>query len=196
MIALEKVLMVLVSTALVWGAIRDWRIQIIPLWVGLGMLAVGLTALLLPGRWLAAAFYLSAIWGSRGGIWRLPIAVMAILLIGEGGISAVPLALGILYTLRIFWLGWFGGGDAQVAFGLIALGSDWWILAYLFGGTILVGLALMVAKMGVTSAGRRAWHVLRNMDSPDEEALQLPWGVLAAAAGLVYIWIWPGSFLS
>ncbi len=68
------------------------------------------------------------------------------------------------------------------------------MLGYLFGGTILVGLGLMVARRGVVDAGRRAWQILQHLASPDEEAIRVPWAALAGVAGLVYIWIWPGAF--
>ena len=194
MIALEKALMVLVSTALVWGAAQDWRTRQIPLAIGVGILTAGLAFLLLRGQWLTATFYLVAVWGSRGGLWKLPVLVLLIVLVVEGGLDTVPFVLGILYILSIFWLGWFGGGDAQIAFGLVALAADWWILAYLFGGTILLALVMIVRSRGFRGAVKRVGRILGSLKSPDKEAIRVPWAVLAAVGGMMYIWVWPGGF--
>ncbi len=183
----------LASGALAFAASHDWKTRRVPTAVGFGMLGIGLGFLVLGKDWLGAGFYLAAIWGSRGGFWRVPIIVLGIWMVGEGGLASVPLALGVLYTLAIFWLGWFGGGDAQLALGLLALGSDWWILGYLFGGTILLAIVLVVKRRGLGGAGKRMMHVLRNMSSPDAEAIRVPWAAIAAAGGILHIWIWPGS---
>lgn len=80
-----------------------------------------------------------------GEAGEIPVFVLAVLLLSNDLVS-LPFVIGILYILAIFESGGFGGGDAQLAFGLAALGRDWWILAYLFGGTILLGFALMFRR--------------------------------------------------
>jgi hypothetical protein len=144
------------SAALVWAAVIDVRTHLIPRIAGIGILVIGLGYLLLNALWLESAFFLAAIWGSRGEF------------------------------------GWFGGGDAQLAFGLVALGRDWWILAYLFGGTILLGFVMMFRRHGFDGGIERSWWVFRNLNSPDEEAIKFPWAVLASAGGIVYMWVFPG----
>ena len=186
----EPILAVLASVALVWAADRDVRTHLIPRIAGFGVLAIGLGYLLLNALWLESAFFLAAIWGSRGGVWRLPILVLAVLLLSND-LGSLPFVIGILYILAIFEFGWFGGGDAQLAFGLVALGRDWWILAYLFGGTILLGFAVMFRRHGFGGGLKRSWWVFRNLNSPDEEAIKFPWAVLASAGGLAYMWLFP-----
>ncbi len=188
---LERSLSVLVSAALVWAALSDLRTRLIPAAPGFGMLAAGLVSLWLHQLWLESLFYVAALWGSRGGVWRLPTSVLAVVLVAKGG-GALPFAAGVLYVLALFRLGWFGGGDAQLAFGLMALARDWWILGYLFGGTILLGLVVMSAGRGVRGGAQRFCYVLRHLDAPDEGAVKVPWGVLAAMGGLSYIWVAPG----
>jgi Flp pilus assembly protein protease CpaA len=190
----EKLLLGLVSVGLIWAAAYDWRTRQVPFAIGVGMLAAGLAFLLLRGQWLAATFYLSAVWGSRGGLWRLPIIILAIVLVANQGFASAPLVIGILYVLSIFSLGWFGGGDAQIAIGLVALAEDWWILAYIFGGTILLALFLLVRNRGSTGALKRMGQILSSLHSADDEAISVPWAVLAATGGLIYIWVWPGGF--
>ena len=185
------VLSILATGALVWAAVRDIRSNLIPHIAGFGVLAIGLGYLLLNGLWLEIAFYLSAIWGSRGGVWRLPILVLAVTLLGQG-INKAPFVIGVLYVLAIFELGWFGGGDSQLAFGLMAIGRDWWILTYLFGGTILLAFVMMFRKHGFISGLKRSLWVFRNMRSPDREAIRFPWAILASLGGLTYIWVFPG----
>jgi len=190
-VLIEYVLAVLATGALVWAAVRDVRSNLIPQIAGFGVLAIGLGYLLLNGLWLESAFYLSAIWGSRGGVWRLPILVLAVLLLAQG-VGKAPFVIGVLYALVIFELGWFGGGDSQLAFGLIALGRDFWILGYLFGGTILLGLIAMFLRRGFGGGFKRFWWVLKNLNSPDREAIRFPWAILASTGGLIYMWVFPG----
>jgi hypothetical protein len=190
-IPLEPFFAILTSAALVWAAVRDVQNRLIPRMAGFGVLAIGLGYLILNSLWLESAFFLAAIWGSRGGVWRLPVLVLAVLLLANDP-GLLPYVLGMLYVQAIFDLGWFGGGDAQIAFGLIALGKDWWILVYLFGSTILLGLTLVFQERGFGGGlGRLRW-VLKHMNAPDKEAIKIPWAVLASTGGLAYIWVFPG----
>lgn len=79
--------------------------------------------------------------------------------------------------LSIFDLGWFGGRDSQLAFDLVALGRDWWILTYLFGGTILLGFAVIFRMRGLGGVLRRVCWVLGNLNSPDKEAINFLGGL-------------------
>jgi len=191
--ALEIGLYVLASAALIWAAYSDIKTRRVPIVAGFGLLGVGLLFLLIGRLWIHAAFFLLAIWGSRGKIWSVPVAALGIAVLILD-LSSLPFVLGVLFVLLIFWMGWFGGGDAQLALGLMAMANDWLIVAYLFGGTILVAVVLSIVKRGgIIPAIKRLSWVLKNIGKePDEEALRIPWGVLAAAAGLVYMWIWPG----
>jgi Flp pilus assembly protein protease CpaA len=171
--------------------VRDVRSNLIPHIASLDVLAIGLGYLLLNDQWLESAFYLSAIWGSRGGMWRLPILMLAVLLLAQG-LESFPFVIGVLYVLAIFELGWFGGGDSQLAFGLVAIGRDWRILSYLFRGTILLAFVMMFCKHGFVSGLKRSLWVSRNMRSPDWEAIKLPWAILVSLGGLTYIWVFPG----
>jgi hypothetical protein len=187
-------LLIAASVALIWAASNDFTTRQVSVATGIGMLAIGAISLSIGKHWLPLGFYLAAIWGSRGGIWRVLVFVLAILVVGQGGLGGVPLAVGIIYALSIFWLGWFGAGDAQLAFGLVALGQDWWILGYIFGGTILLAGVLLVLRRGFVGAGKRIQYVVANLHSPDEEAIRVPWAVIAALGGIVHIWLWPGVF--
>jgi hypothetical protein len=71
-------------------------------------------------------------------------------------------------------------------------GRGWWILAYLFGGTILLGFAVMFHRHGFGDGLMHSWWVFRNLNSPDEEAIKFPWAFLASAGGLAYMWVFPG----
>ncbi len=184
---------ILASLALGWATLSDIRTRKIPFVTGIGLLLIGLFFLIKEGLWLEALFFAVVIWGSRGGIWYLLIAALAIIVLVNNPVSP-PFVLGMLFVLFIFARGWFGGGDSQVAFGLIAIARDWWMVGYLFGGTIIVAIVLSVLKRdGIKGAAERLWWVSRHMkEAPDEEALRTPWAVLASAAGLIYIWLWPG----
>ena len=187
-------LAILASSTLIWAALGDVRSRHIPIIAGYGMLAVGLAVLLINELWLETVFYIAAIWGSRGGIWRLPILISGVALFAQG-FESLPFVIGTLYVLAIFELGWFGGGDAQLALGLMAIGRDWWIVGYLFGGTILLGLFMVFLTRGLRGGAKRLWWVLMHMDAPDDQALKVPWGILATFAGLLYIWVFPGLMM-
>ena len=105
--------------------------------------------------WLSAAYYVVAIWCTRDGVWRIVLAVASLALVGVGGEAAVPLVLGALFVSLTFWMKWFGGGDAQLALGLIPIGHDWAVLAFVFGLTLLAGLVLTISGRGVWSAASR-----------------------------------------
>ena len=93
--------------------------------------------------------------------------MLALLLLSNDLVS-LPFVIRILYILANFEFGWFRGGDAHLAFGLVAMGRDWWILAYLFGGTILLGFAGMFRSHGFGGGPERSWWVFRNLNIPDE----------------------------
>ncbi len=185
-------LALIMSGAIIWAAVSDVRSRLIPRAAGFGVLALGLLYLLLGGFYLEGAFYLAAIWGSRGGLWRIAVLALGVMVWAQSP-AMISFVLGILYVLTIFGLGWFGGGDAQLAFGLLAMARDGWILAYLFGGTIVLGLSMMLLRRGPKGGIQRLWWVLRHLHSPDAEAIRFPWAVLASLAGLAYIWVFPGA---
>lgn len=191
--AVTVVSYILASFALGWATLSDIRTRKIPFVAGIGLLLIGLFFLLKERLWLEALFFALVIWGSRGSIWYFLIAAVAIIVLVNNPVS-LPFVLGMLFVLFIFAMGWFGGGDSQVAFGLMAIARDWWMVGYLFGGTIVVVIVLSAVKRGgMKGAAERLWWVSRHMkEAPDEEALRTPWAVLASAAGLIYIWLWPG----
>jgi hypothetical protein len=188
---IETILAFVVTSGLIWSALEDAHSRHIPRVAGICILAVGLISLVLSSLWLASTFYIAAIWASGGGLRRLPMILFAIPLVADG-VGSVPFILGILFVLAIFELGWLGGGDAQLAFVLIGLARDWWMLGYFFGGTILLALILVLMQRGVRGAARRFWWVARNLEAPDAEAIRVPWALIAALGGLTYIWIHPG----
>lgn len=109
------------------------------------------------------------------------------------GLEMITFVIGLLFVVAIFETGWFGGDDAQLAFGLIALGRDWWMLVYLLGGTILLAIILVARQRGVHEAVKRFQWVFTNLDTPDECTIRIPWAVIAAVEGTIYFWIHPGT---
>ena len=79
-----------------------------------------------------------------------------------------------------------------MAFGLIGIGHDWFILTMLFGLTILAGVILAIRKQGGVEQGvRRLISVARRLgEPPDDEAIRTPWGIIAAIGGVSYLWLW------
>lgn len=186
-----------VGTALLaWAAVEDARTRTIPRLAGLGMLLLGLIAL---AQWKSgmgieraayAVYFLTAIWSTRGGAWRYVLVAASTVMLYLFGENGAPLVVGVLFVCALFWMKWFGGGDAQLAMGLVGIGHDWLVLALLFGLTIAVGMALTIARQGgVVKAGARMLWVARHMhEPPDEQAIHTPWAVVAAVAGVAYLW--------
>ena len=184
------ILYVLASAALLWAAVGDFRKRKIPRVAGFGLLLIGLIFLLINQMWLEAVFYLTAIWGSRGGWWIVLYVLIAIGVVYRE-LDSLPLVVGILFVLSMFEYGWFGGGDSQVAFGLVAIASDVWMVLYLMTGAVVLVFVLNIFREGgILGAIKRFVFTLKN--PPDESALRTPWTVSALMVGLVYLWVWPG----
>jgi hypothetical protein len=130
------------TALLVWAAIVDTRTRKIPVAAGFGMLGLGLAVLVKEGWYIWAAYYILAIWCTRGGVWQAVLVVASIGILWAFEWEAAPLVLGITFVSLLFWRNWFGGGDSQLAFGLIGIGHDWLVLALLFGLTIVLGVGL------------------------------------------------------
>ena len=182
------------TALLVWAAIVDSRIRKIPVAAGFGMLGLGL-AVLVKGRWnipFWVMYYLFAIWCTRGGVWQIVLVVASIGMLWAFEWEAAPLVLGITFVSFLFWRNWFGGGDSQLAFGLIGIGQDWLVLALLFGLTIVFGVGLTIIHHGGIRQGvqRLAYVAQRLGEEPDSEAIRTPWGIVAAVAGASYLWLW------
>ena len=181
---------VLGTALLAWAAAADARTRKVPMLAGLGMLGLGLAVLLREG-WIGAAYYLVAIWCTRGGIWRFVLGAASVVMLLLYTWEAAPFVLGVLFVSTLFWMKWFGGGDAQLAIGLIGIGHDWVVLGLLFGLTIVVGVALMIIRQGgvVEGAKRLAWVAGHLGAQADAEAIHTPWGIVAAVAGVTYLWL-------
>lgn len=161
---------------------------------GFGILGLGLAVLVRGGGYLPfmALYYLLAIWCTRGGVWQVVLLAASVGVLWAFGWEAGPLVVGILFVSYAFWSGWLGGGDSQLAFGLIAIGHDWIVLAMLFGLTILAGVILTIRKQGGVAQGvKRLFSVAQRLgETPDDEAIRTPWGIIAAIAGVSYLWLW------
>jgi hypothetical protein len=189
---LQAAVAVVGSALLVWGAVSDAKWRKIPVVAGFGMLGLGLIVLVAEGLYIWAAYYLVAIWSTRGGIWRYVLAGASLVMVVVAGWEAVPLVVGVLLVATLFWMKWFGGGDSQLAVGLMGIGHDWLVVGVLFGVTILAAIVLSVRRGGgVVPAARRLVWVARNLNRPpDEDAIRTPWGIIAAVAGVGYLWLW------
>lgn len=180
------------TVLLVWGAVADAKWRKIPVLAGFGMLGLGLIVLLAEGLYAWAAYYLVAIWCTRGGIWRYVLGGASLVMLLVAGWEVLPLVVGVLLVATLFWMRWFGGGDSQLAVGLIGIGHDWLVVGMMFGLTIVVAIVLSVRRRGgVVPAARRLAWVARSLNRPpDEDAIQTPWGIIAAVAGVGYLWLW------
>jgi hypothetical protein len=182
------------SVLLLWAAVTDYRTRKIPVVAGFGMLGLGLAVLIIERELIPffALYYLLAIWCTRGGAWQYVLLAASAGMVGAFGWDAGPLVGGVLFVSYAFWNGWFGGGDSQLAFGLIGIGHDWFILGMLFGLTILLGVFLTIKKQGGVKQGmQRLLSVARRLgEEPDDDAIRTSWGIVAAIAGLSYLWFW------
>jgi hypothetical protein len=182
----------LTTVLLIWAARFDYMTRKIPRGAGFGILAIGLFVLLWNQLWIEALYYVLAIWCTSGGIWILVLILTSLATIFVRGESSIPLVLGIVLVSVFFWMHWFGGGDAQLAIGLIGIGHDWAILAILAGATIFFMILLVFRRYGIMGGLKRLQHVFLNLGAkPDAYAIHTPWAVIALIAGILYLWLWP-----
>jgi hypothetical protein len=180
------------TVLLLWAARVDFRIRKIPRRAGFGLLAIGLFILLWNQLWVEALFYVVAIWCTSGGVWSLVLILASIMTVFLRGESSLPLVIGIVFISLFFWMRWFGGGDAQLAIGLVGIGYDWMILALLAGCTILLMGVLVFRRHGFIHGLKRIRYIFLNLGArPDVNAIRTPWAVIALIAGILYLWIWP-----
>jgi Flp pilus assembly protein protease CpaA len=189
---LELVIAVVGTGLLVWAAVEDIRQRKIPVAAGFGMLLLGLAVLIWQSWYIWAAYFAVAVWCTRGGPWRYVLVGASLAVLWLYTWEAVPMVVGVLFVSTLFWMKWFGGGDAQLAMGLVGIGHDWLVIAIIFGLTIVVGIVLTIVRRGgvVEGTKRLAW-VARHLSEPaDAGAIRTPWAIVAAVGGVTYLWLW------
>jgi hypothetical protein len=69
---------------------------------------------------------------------------------------------------------------------------------YLFATTAVLGLALIFCTRGLRDGLKRAMAIASNLagSEADPQAIKAPWAVIAACAGLFYLWVIPVSILT
>lgn len=186
-------LKVVISGLLGYAAVEDVRRRVVPYVAGIGLLLVGAGALFWDQHWLLGLFYLSAVIGSKGGIWGLLPVLIGLGTLTQPGLmeEAYPFLLAIFFVNAMFGFGVIGEGDAVLAYGLLAIGYEsglWMPVALLV--TSLLGIVPLFWGRGIKGGLQRAGMILRNFGriEEDEEAFLFPWAVIAAGIGLVYIW--------
>ena len=167
---------------------------------GIGILLYGAFALFWDQHWLLGAFYLVAVMGSRGGVWGLVAAGVALTTLAVPGLmtEAHPFILAIFFIIMMFRFGVFGQGDAVLAFGLLAIAYEdglWMPLALL--GTSILGIIPLFWKRTPKEILERTKLILSNFGKieEDEEAVKFPWAVAGGVIGLIYLWLVRGVML-
>lgn len=176
-----------------WAALADLARCRIPRPAGYGMLGLAAGTLAVDQRWVGLAAFLLTLWCSRGGVWwRLLVGVLAVSLPAAGW-QLLPLWTGLLAVGEAFRRGWLGGGDAQLALGLVALRPERWVVLVLAAVTVLAGVLVMVARGGGLVGGwKRMLAVSRRLGQPpDGEAVRSPYGVVVLTAGVLALWALP-----
>ncbi len=198
--ALNQALKLIISGLLIYAAVIDLKKRIVPFVAGIGILLIGAVTLFWEQHWLLGVFYLVAVMGSRGGLWGLAAVAAALTTLAVTGLAAeaYPFILAIFFIITMFRFGVFGQGDAVLAFGLLAIAYKdglWMPLALL--STSLIGIIPLVWKRSPKEILDRATHIMKNFGSieKDEEAVKIPWAVIAAVLGLVYLWLVRGAIL-
>jgi len=191
----QTVFPALLATLLLgWAALADLERRRIPRPAGYGLLLLGAGTLALDRCWLGLACFLLTLWCTRGGAWwRLLVVGLAVSLPAAGG-RLLPLWTGLLAVGEAFRRGWLGGGDAQLAFGLVALAPGRWVVLVLAAVTVLAGVLVMVARGGGLAGGWTRMLAVSRMlgQPPDGEAVRSPYAVVVLAAGVLALWVLPG----
>lgn len=189
----------LVSVLLIWAAVEDVKNRIVPGKITLPFLILCLSFLFVDKQYWLASFYILVIYGSRSINAIVPSIIIALVLWSTGGLDNngdLAFIVGMYFVTTLFYLGWFGGADAQIAYGLMAISRDWWMVGFLLGGTILVGITIMFVQRGWGGGIKRAVAVGKNLDRAydDPEAVRTPWLLIATFISLIYFWVTPGIY--
>mgnify|MGYP006288692309 FL=1 len=186
-------LKVVVSGLLGYAAVEDVRRRVVPYAAGIGLLLIGAAALFWDQHWMLGLFYLSAVIGSKGGVWGLLPVLFGLGTLTQSGLmgEAYPFIMAIFFVNAMFGFGVIGEGDAVLAYGLLAIAYEsglWMPVALLV--TSWLGILPIFWGRGIKGGLQRAAKILRNFGQieEDEEAFLFPWAVIAAGIGLVYIW--------
>ncbi|MFO8037071.1 MAG: hypothetical protein R6U57_10635 [Anaerolineales bacterium] len=197
---LQWSLKLVISGLLIYAAVEDVRKREVPYVAGIGLMLFGAFTLVWDQRWLLVLFYLSAVIGSKGGIWGLLPAVFGLSALAVPGLmgEAYPFILAILFVNLMFGFSAIGAGDAVLAYGLLAIAYEnrlWMPLVLL--GTSLLGIILVFWKRSPKEVINRVGDIIQNFGriEEDEAAVLFPWAVIAAGIGLVYIWFVGGGIL-
>lgn len=197
---LQRLLKLAISAMLIYAAVEDVRKREVPYAAGIGLMLFGAFTLVWDQHWLLVAFYLSAVIGSKGGVWGLLPVVFGLSALAVPGLmgEAYPFILAILFVNTMFGFRAIGEGDAVLAYGLLAMAyeSGLWMPLVLLG-TSLLGILPLFWKRSPKEVIHRVGDIFRNFGKieEDEEAVLFPWAVIAAGVGLVYIWFVGGGIL-
>ena len=197
---LQWALKLAISGLLIYAAVEDIRKREVPYIAGIGLMLFGAFTLIWDQHWLLLVFYLSAVIGSKGGVWGLLPAAMGLSALAVPGLmgEAYPFILAILFVNAMFGFCAIGAGDAVLAYGLLAMAYEsglWMPLALL--GTSLLGIIPIFWKRSPKEVVNRVRDIFQHFGQieEDEEAVLFPWAVIAAGIGLVYIWFVSGGIL-
>jgi Flp pilus assembly protein protease CpaA len=192
----EWIASAVISAFLIWSAVADMKERKIPYIPGWGLLAIGAVYTWMTESWLPALFLISIIIGSMGPWLRLlPTALGITVLFND--MALLPFVAGVMLCWMLFELKWLGGGDTQIALGLLGIGvhGGWWMTFYLFATTAIIGIFVILWTRGAKGGVKRALEIAGNLSGSanDPQAIKVPWAVIAALAGLTYIWFVPGG---
>jgi hypothetical protein len=192
---------IIVSVLLVWSAFSDWKTRLIPRIAGMSLLVIGLCFLLFHHDWVAAGYYVLVVvfsgTKSNNRLAQIFIVFVTFLSLLDPTTDN-SFIIGFLFTIFMFQAGIFGGGDAKIALALLAISRDWTMFNFIYFPNVILAIILIVKTYGIIGIPRRFITVLSNIktkNNPSEqdyEAIWFPWAIIAAPAGVIYIWMFPG----
>jgi hypothetical protein len=198
-IILLTVFFILVGIAMIY----DIRRRTFPAWIGWALYGLAIVYVSSAGSWNRLVILLATFLGfrfRRAGIGVM--AVMTTIILIAGWQEGIWLSLLTLTMYYLFYFGWLGACDAEIAFPLIALLGDGMLALYLLGYWILIPPIVVIFKRGVRGGLRRfadvAFRLFLRGESPpqDEQALRLPWAVDPFLAMTIYLFLFPALYIT
>jgi hypothetical protein len=187
----------------VWFGIETFwdlrRSVILPLWLVLPPVVLGVVAQLLYGSWLVAAAMTAAVLLHLSG--KLPIRLIGTILLVAAAATVGNLILAAGFFL--YWILWetniMGGADALAAYAalLVAphMGMFWSLLAGMFVWAA-VGMVIVYRTQLISRVRSMLWRIsLRDLpkeselDAEGKPTIGGMW--LGLAFYMVWIWLWP-----
>ena len=177
---------------LIIGTRSDLKERKIPKYIGICSVLLGLIALIYNKHYWLAAFYVLAVYAPSMLALRIALICFGFIVYSQEGMASLPLMISLGVTLFFFNRGLIGGGDTQMAFGMLGIEHQSWNISIIICViTIVTNIMLCIRKFGIKKSFSRIKTVGKSITSrkkieEDKDRLRSPFLVTLTAAWITY----------